>query len=127
MNLLVYTNGLNGAGVRLQRVIETEVSVDQIEIYRNVASLTRRLRRYRIDLNIAVVLASSREDLEAILSIVELFYDLRIILILPDRKKETISKGLKLYPRYLSYADGDFSDVAAVLEKMLGHLNTNIN
>jgi hypothetical protein len=72
-------------------------------------------------------LASSREDLEAILSIVELFYDLRIILILPDRKKETISKGLKLYPRYLSYADGDFSDVAAVLEKMLGHLNTNIN
>ena len=125
MNLLLYINGLNGAGIRLQRVIETGISKDRIEVYRDVVSLTHRLRRPRIDLDIAVLLVSSREDLEAILSIVELFFDLRVILILPDREKETISKGHKLYPRYLSYVDGDFSDVAAVLKKMLGHLQAN--
>jgi hypothetical protein len=27
-----------------------------------------------------------------------------------------------LYPRYVSYADGDFNDVAAVLRKMISHL-----
>jgi hypothetical protein len=119
MNLLVYINGLNGAGKRLQRVLETEVSKDQIEICRDVAGLTRRFRGPRLELKIAVLLVSSREDLEAILSIAELLYDLRIILILPDREHETISMGFKLYPRFVSYADGDFSDVAAVLGKML--------
>ena len=46
---------------------------------------------------------------------------LRLILILPDREKGTISKGHLFRPRYLTYADGDFLDVAAVLAKMIDH------
>ena len=33
-------------------------------------------------------------------------------------KKETISTGHRLRPRYISYTDGNFKDVAAVLNKM---------
>jgi len=36
-----------------------------------------------------------------------------------DRSGDTIARRHTLYPRYVSYADGDFSDVAAVLDKML--------
>ena len=121
-NLLVYINGLNGVEGRLQKVVEMKVSKDQVEICRNVESLTRRLRRPRINLDIAVLLASSIKDFEAILSIAKLLNNFRIILILPDRKHETASMGFKLYPRFISYKDGDFNDVTAVLGKMLEHL-----
>jgi len=47
-------------------------------------------------------------------------WDTRIILILPDRDRETITNGLKLRPRFFTYADEDFGEVAAVLAKMLG-------
>jgi len=35
------------------------------------------------------------------------------------REQDTYLKGHKLYPRFMSYMDGDFSDVALVLAKML--------
>ena len=49
----------------------------------------------------------------------DLLADIPVILILPDRKKETIHLGHKLCPRFLSYTDSNFSDVALVLSKMM--------
>ncbi|MCJ7779472.1 MAG: hypothetical protein MUQ27_01475, partial [Acidimicrobiia bacterium] len=40
---------------------------------------------------------------------------IRIILILPDRNKDTINKGHTLFPRFLTYVDGNFDWVTAVL------------
>jgi len=53
------------------------------------------------------------------LGIRDLLAETKIILLLPDRKRATVSKGHNLYPRFLTYMDGDFSDVAAVLQKMV--------
>jgi hypothetical protein len=64
-------------------------------------------------------LAVSGEDLQGLFSIRDLFDDIPMILILPDRKRDTISKGQKLYPRFATYMDGNFSDLALVLAKML--------
>ncbi|MBU0767596.1 MAG: hypothetical protein KJ687_00670 [Proteobacteria bacterium] len=44
---------------------------------------------------------------------------MRIILILPDGDNETTTMGHTLFPRYLTYADGVFKDVEAVLKKMI--------
>jgi hypothetical protein len=52
-----------------------------------------------------------------------LFGNIKIVLILPDRNNETIVIGHKLRPRFLSYTDSDFIDVAVVLENMLKILN----
>ncbi len=53
-----------------------------------------------------------------------LFAILPVILVLADRKKDTILKGRKLYPRFISHADGDFTDVAAVLEKKFENIKS---
>ncbi len=34
---------------------------------------------------------------------------------------ETISLGYALYPRFISYADGDLGDVTSVLRKLIAH------
>jgi len=59
------------------------------------------------------------EGLLKILRIRDLLADVRIVLILPDRRKETIAAGYKLYPRFLTFMDSDPRELAAVLEKMI--------
>jgi hypothetical protein len=85
----------------------------------HVYSLSRRLRQPRHNLAVAVLVAASRQELLELLSIRDLLDGIRIILVLPDRQDDTIAKGHRLYPRFLTFADSDFLDVAAVLSKML--------
>lgn len=106
-------------------MIEDVVPNENTEIYSTIDTLGKRLRRPSYNIAVAVLLFSSREELRDVLSIRHLFDNIKIILILPDRKNETILLGHKLRPRFLSYTDGDFKDVAAVLKKMLTVLDFN--
>ena len=106
-------------------MIEDVVPNENTEIYNTIDTLGQRLSRPSYNISIAVLLISSREELRDVLSIRHLFDNIKTILILPDRKNETIVMGHKLRPRFLSYTDGDFKDVAAVLKKMLTVLDFN--
>ena len=119
MNLLFYAPVTGGVGDRLQRVIEGLVPEENTEIYRTIDSLARRLCQPTYDLSIAVLLADSRDALSDILSIRGLLCHLRVIVILPNGQDDTIAKGHALRPRFSTYVDSDFADVAAVLGKML--------
>ena len=120
MNVLFYSRETEEAGERLERMVEVLIPEEKREVYRTIHSLSSRLRRPKdCDLTIAVLLAAGRKDLADILSIHDLLCDVRIILILPDREEDTVAWGHSLQPRFLSYIDSDFTDVAAVLYKMI--------
>lgn len=120
MRLLLYSPVKEGVGKHLRRMIEDLVAKDNVEIYRNVESLSLRLRQPTNNGPIAaVLLAARRGDLTELLSIRDLLRDIRIILVLPDRDEDTIAKGHILRPRFMSYSDSDFTDVCSVLGKML--------
>ena len=124
MNLFFYTTMKSSVSNRLQQKIEAVVPVEDMEIYTRIDTFSKRLCQPLLDdQSVAVLLAATKEELKEILSIQDLITDLRVIVVLPDRKKETIAKGHLLRPRYLAYADGNFSDVAAILEKMLKYQN----
>ena len=127
MNLLFYARVTDDIENRLQRMIEGLVPKDDTEIYRTIDSFANRLRQPRYNLAVAVLLAASRQDLLDLLSIRDLLDGIRIILVLPDREDGTIAKGHRLYPRFLTYADSDFLDVAAVLSKMLQNSHPDNN
>lgn len=118
MNVIFYSTG--GPGERLQRVIKDLVPKERLEIYDTFDGFSERLHHPMDDIPVAVILAASEDDLLSILSISHLLYDVRFILILPDREDATVAIGHSLRPRFLSYADGDFREVTAVLGKMIG-------
>jgi predicted nucleotidyltransferase len=122
MKVLFYTTQSDWTAEQLQSVIETLVLKDQLEMYRTFDSLSRRLCQPSNNLDIAVLTAANREDLLKILSLSNLLSDIRIILILPDSKPDTISKAHTLRPRFLTYLDSDFGEVKSVLSKMLDNL-----
>ena len=122
-DVILYSMFLEGTGGQLRKMIEDVVPNENTEIYNTIDTLGQRLSRPSYNIAVAVLLISGREELRDVLSIRHLFDNIKIILILPDRKNETIVIGHKLRPRFLSYTDSDFIDVAVVLENMLKILN----
>lgn len=125
MKLLLYAPDKCRSGKRLQKVIEALVSEEDREIYRTIDSLTSGLRQPRHDPPLAVLVAESRENLSDILSLRDLLGDVRIMLVLPDREQNTIAKGHTLRPRFVTHADSNFVEMAAVLRKVLGNVNSS--
>jgi hypothetical protein len=117
-SVLCYATG--EPGERLQRMIQDVVPRERLEIFRTFDGFSERLRKPMDDIPVVVILAASDGDLLTILSISHLLYDVRFILILPDREDPTVAIGHSLRPRFLSYTDSDFREVTAVLGKMIG-------
>lgn len=120
MQLLVYVSVLNEDWVRLGTAIEDVASREHIEIFRRIESLRDRLSRPIERPAVMVMLAASQAELAALVSLGPLLYDLKTILVLPDRGLATAKEALRLSPRYHTYMDSDFSDLHAVLRHMFG-------
>ncbi|MGO9137829.1 MAG: hypothetical protein ACLP9S_16385 [Syntrophales bacterium] len=112
---------------RLLRVIKTVVKARNLKIYRTIDSLSSELRRPRNHGDIAILLASSKVELQYLNlnSLRNLLSDLKIIVILPDSNPDTVARAHILRPRFLSYCDSDFKDVAAVLSRMIENMETD--
>ena len=50
---------------------------------------------------------------------------LRIILVLPDRKKETLDQAYKLYPRYICEANNQYKELFLIVEKITKNISIN--
>lgn len=118
MNLIIYNKKIDSGENEFQFVFKPLFSKNEIEIFHSIEGLRQRILRTTYDEGIVVLIAERREELSELLPIIHLFRRLRIILVLPDRKPETIKIGYQLEPRFLSFVDKGFSEVKAVLKKM---------
>ena len=113
---------------RLEDLLGSLLRKGTIEVYRNFDNLSQRLKSPAQSESIVVLAPGSREDLLQILSKRDLLRDLRVILIAPDHELETTAMAHQLRPRYLTYFNGDFEALAAVLNKMLkGYLTASFS
>ncbi len=121
MGLLFYAAEKKGVGQFLWDLHQELAPEYQGDFYQTIGTFSQKLRQPQSEPSIAVLLAGTQEDLLDILSIQNLLERTCIILILPDRNEDTISKGHTLFPRFLADVDGDFNWVIAVLKKMLSN------
>ena len=119
MKVLFYATQNVWAADQLQRLMEALVPQDQFEMHRSFDSLYRRLYEPNNEIDIAMLTASNKKELYQLLTLSDFLSDIRIVLILPDSKSDTISKAHTLGPRYLTYLDNDFEGIKGVLGKML--------
>ena len=118
MIVILYTSHWEEPAERLQRLIQSSFPVEGIEIYRTLASFLHRLQNPPDLPFVIVLLAGERNELSDFRSINHLLGGTRLILVLPDQAEETLRTAHRLRPRYLTYADSDFSDLAQVIKKM---------
>jgi hypothetical protein len=119
VSILLYTGKPKRLAGRLRKIIEAEAAGREIVVCSDFEELSARLHQSVYDVDAAVLLLSTRKELEAMLSRKESLWGLRVILVLPHEDRDTISKAHRLSPRFIGFVDKGFTDVAAVLAKML--------
>lgn len=122
MSLILYSSRA-GTENGLQDLLQSVFPKKELEVCKTQDSLCQRLKQCFDGMAVVVLIAANRDELYDLLAFDKLLSDLRIILILPDRDKDAVRRAHALRPRFITYADGNLEDVAAVVEKMLG-LNT---
>jgi len=119
MKLIFYEKVSDGITEQLKGMMKTLIAEDRVEVYHTITILSQRLSRPIDGRAIMVLVAADRNDLLDIFYIRKLFGMIRIIIILPDREDESVRMGHKLQPRFLTYINGELSEVYSVLKKML--------
>lgn len=76
------------------------------------------LRGKAFSRRVIVFFAYEPADLNLALSLKEYLSDTRVIMVLHQTDAESVKQGLSLSPSFLTYANSDFSDIVAVLEKI---------
>jgi hypothetical protein len=105
---------------RLMRAVEKLVSGVNLKVCRDADGLRRRLLPGRHSPLAVVILAVTKQDLLSIMPLRDLLLGFRVVVILPDSDDVTVAMGWGVWPRFVSYADGDLRDVAGVLDKIVG-------
>ncbi len=123
MDLFIYTKQGEDVSNRLINKILGLTKMKDIEILHNIESLKNRIL-FKLEKTqaLGVLCITTVPELNVILSFREFLEDMKLILILPERNDHTVSEGHKLHPRFVSYVDSDFSDVGAVLNKMIANI-----
>ena len=119
MDLFVYSTASEASQKQLENSFKAFVPKGKIEMFRSFDIFSQRLKLPAQPQSIAVLAPGSRQELQEILSKIDLLRDFRIIVIAPDHEAETTAIAHQLRPRYLTYLNGDFGVLAAVLTKML--------
>lgn len=119
MKTVLYADDLTALGETLKNIIQARVSGIQVEDCNSIEHISQTLRQPLNNVSVVIFLIASMEELVQINSMHTLFDNIRVILILPDRKKETIVLGLKLKTSFVSYVDSDLQDVASVLNQII--------
>jgi len=89
-----------------------------LEIFSSAGALYQRLTDVHDDAVIAILAPSRSDQLHRFEKFRELFLDVRMVLVLPERSPETFRLAHNLYPRYITFRDANLDDLAAVVDRM---------
>jgi len=117
--VILYSTKHGEVRERLLQTVETVVPEKDITLCRTTDALSNALRRPWNCVEIAILLTSGIKEILDILSLRDLLWDMKIILILPDSGPDTVAKGHLLRPRFMSDCHSNFQEVAAVLKRMM--------
>ncbi|HME46394.1 MAG TPA: hypothetical protein VKF36_25145 [Syntrophorhabdales bacterium] len=118
--IALFSPSRNDTEKRLMATLERRVPRGSLKTYRDPDSLRRRLLPGGSSAPTLVILAATKQDLLAVVPLREMLLGFRVIMVLPDSDDLTLAMGWGMWPRFVSYADGDFQDVAGVLSKIVG-------
>jgi len=129
MNLIFFIHQDSSTkGETLKRVIDQNFREVGIQTFKDFNSFKERLKQIsNYDTEIFILLTDSKSRLNKLSSLIDLMENKRIILILPDDLKDTVSIALQFFPRYFTYVNDTYTDLCAVITKLTNKKQTNIN
>ncbi|MCK5783659.1 MAG: hypothetical protein KAH06_04380 [Desulfobacterales bacterium] len=122
-NILLYLPPAQADGIKLRTMVASVVVRENIVTGYNTDNLFRILSQPMHGIAAAIILVSTYQELLELQKFKDMILRIPTILILPDQNRDTITKGFVLRPRFLTYADSDFSEVRDVFRKIISKVN----
>jgi len=117
MAILIFSPEMRREEHRVRYILE-ELE-QEAEVYRSLERLHNRFQRPRGDLCLMIFVIGNHTILNHLILMKDQMYDLPIALILPEADREIIMKGHKFYPRFITFADSDYSDLTLALQNII--------
>ncbi|CCK78443.1 conserved uncharacterized protein [Desulfobacula toluolica Tol2] len=130
MNLILFIHqAAFKKGVILENIIDGYFDGTKRQTLRTVNALKEKLKKGAgfTKNEIFILLVDSRSRLNELTSLIDLLEGKRIILILPDESKTTLSIASKFFPRFFTFVSETYNDLCDVLHKMTKQANINTN
>ena len=116
MEVILYApdSGQDGVQERIGGLIPQK----RVKVYRTLEGLAERLHRPIDPETVLIIVTYSREKLLEVSPLRQVLGDVRTVVVAPDQEPTTVALAHQLRPRFLTYVNGDFNDLGAVLQKM---------
>jgi hypothetical protein len=118
MKSVLYTKGRSDIAEKLIAIVSRQISETRIMVCNSIELLSNKLRQPLNNISVIILLITSRDELIQLNLMSSLFDNSRVILILPDRDKATLSLGFELKTSFVSYIDSDLQNVISVLKQI---------
>ncbi|MCP4550939.1 MAG: hypothetical protein GY834_02615, partial [Bacteroidetes bacterium] len=115
-------------GENLKKIIDQKIKEHNIQTFQTFNSFKARLKKAsNYNKEVFILLADSKRRLSKLTSLIDLLENNRIVLIIPDDSKATVSTALQFFPRYFTIINDTYNDLCEVLIKMIHQKKININ
>jgi hypothetical protein len=115
---ILYAKGLADSVKTLGNMIQTQLPEIQITPCNSMEEISQTLCQPLHKISVVILPVATRRELSEFYLLNPLFDNTKIILILPDGKKDTLDLAYKLKSSFVSFADGNLQDVILVLGRI---------
>jgi hypothetical protein len=98
--------------------IALSVQSEGIELYKSIEEVCGRLCKPGSSARVLILCPKNNKEMEKVISLQDVLSSAKIILILPKRDKNSIKLAYRIFPRFMAFADEDFTSITMVLKKM---------
>lgn len=89
-----------------------------IELYKSIEEVYSRLCNPGSSARVLILCPKNNKEMEKVISLQDVLSRVKIILILPKRDKNSVKLAYRIFPRFMAFADEDFTSITMVLQKM---------
>lgn len=118
MNIFYYSSKPGALGDELLCSVGPLVPPGSLEVFEGMDTFSERMRRLKDPRSVAMIVKPTRKDLRSLAELRGFMKETRILLVLPDQRRETISLALKVFPSFVGYSSEDIPSILSVLRQL---------
>ena len=117
--VLYYSEEAVRRGRKLQVVLNNDLPDMRLELFTDFEELVTGLQRPEVNPAAVVLVIGSRTELDEFLPLRPTLENTRVLLVLPDQSRETLTLAEQLHPYYIKPPGDDFVELVYILDELL--------
>lgn len=118
MNMLFHYQRENASVKRLKSLLDSQFSDKKITTSNSIGEMNNRLKAEQDPPSVALFYVSHAEEIQNLLMLKNKLNGTHLILVMPERNTDSIKLTYKLNPLLTCFADGDYSEVTGIIDRL---------